>query len=216
VRRLFVFDFDGVIADTGADIASAVMATQGHFGCNASMSEAKILTHVGYGAMHLLENTVMPFVSASSISKEEICSWYKQYYFEHCVEKTTLYEGVAETLERIALRGDSICMFTNKPSAVAHRSLTLLGVADRFEKVFCPEELRERKPSPEGILRCMEYAGISADKTVMIGDSAADIVAAKAAGVRSCGVLFGIGDQEKMLGEKPDVTVARFCEIMDI
>lgn len=216
LRKLFVFDFDGVIADTGADIAAAVKAAQRHFGALTDMGEKEILGYVGYGAMFLLENTVVPYVSEADFSAEEIFSWYKQYYFEHCIEKTVLYDGVKETLEHLVSRGDSVCMFSNKPAAVARRSLELLGVASFFERVFCPEDLENRKPHPEGIFRCMEHAQVPKERTIMIGDSAADIIAAHAAGVVSCGVLFGIGDTDRMLAEKPDVTVNRFCEIKKI
>ncbi len=212
MRNLYIFDFDGVIADTGADIAAAVQATQRHFGVPV-MEAPEILKHVGYGAVHLVNKTAAP--NPLDVTKE-VLNWYKQYYFEHCVEKSVLYDGVREVLEELTERNEAVFMFSNKPGPVAHRSLELFGIKHYFSEILCPENLSNPKPHPEGILKCMELSGIPCERTLMIGDSAADIDAAHAAGVHSCGVIYGIGDTEKMLASGPDVTINTMRELLKI
>ncbi len=212
-KKLYIFDFDGVIADTGADIAASVQAAQRYFSVPV-MGEKEILSHVGYGAIHLMDNTVP--ANLTSVDRGELLSWYKQYYFEHCVEKTVLYGGVYELLETLTGQGHEVYMFSNKPGPVALKSLELLGVKQFFKDVMCPEFLEHRKPHPEGILKCMELSGITAENTIMIGDSAADIDAARGAGVHSCGVLSGIGDTEKLLAAGPEITVNSMAEALKV
>lgn len=210
MKKLYIFDFDGVIADTGADIAAAVRAAQRHFGASET-SDSDILKYVGYGAEFLIENTVL---NDSAADRQDVVDWYKQYYYEHCAERSVLYPGIKETLEKLRAMGHGVCMFTNKPKWVAERSLKAFEIYDLFDHIFCPEDLGKRKPAPEGIIKCMEACGISAENTLMIGDSAADIVAAKSAGVKACGVLCGIGDREKMMAEGPDFTVNTAGELL--
>lgn len=217
MKRLYIFDFDGVLADTGADIAAAVQAAQRHFGAPV-LPEKEILRYVGYGARVLLANTVRP-EDCREGNAQEIASWFTQYYRDHCVVRTVLYDGVRDTLEAIRQNGDLACLFTNKPEPVALRALELLSVRTFFSAVYCPENLTNRKPDPEGILKCMELLEAApgedpAAYTVMIGDSAADMVAGHAAGVHTCAFLFGIGDREKLLAEKPELCIETMRKVL--
>ncbi len=214
MKKLYVFDFDGVIADTGDDIAAAVMAAQRHFKACKVRGKKNILSFVGYGAEYLIEHTVTGAGNGDAAKLKEVVAWYKEYYYEHCADKSKLYSGVEDMLKALKAKGAFVCMFTNKPKRVTERSLKIFGIYDLFDHIFCPEDLCERKPSPEGIIKCMEACGVSAEDTLMVGDSAADIVAAKAAGVSSCGVLCGLGDREKMQAEGPDFTVYFASEVL--
>jgi phosphoglycolate phosphatase len=214
MKKLYIFDFDGVIADTGDDIAAAVKAAQRHFKACKVRGKKNILSFVGYGAEYLIKHTVTGENEVTSAKLQEVVNLYKEYYYEHCADKSKLYSGVEELLKALRAKGAFVCMFTNKPKRVTERSLKIFGIYDLFDHIFCPEDLGERKPSPEGIIKCMEACGVSAEDTLMIGDSAADIVAAKAAGVSSCGVLLGLGDREKMQAEGPDFTVYFASEVL--
>jgi len=205
--KLFVFDFDGTLSDTSTDIATSVRLTQEHFGVSL-MDKKEIIKHVGYGAKHLIEETVADF----GVDIEEAFSYYKECYFEHCVDVSVPYDGVTNTLKAIVSRGDKACLFTNKPLKITMKSLEAFEIKDYFSGIFCPENLTKKKPDPEGILKSIELTGASLENTFMVGDSLPDILAARAAGVKVIGCLYGLGNKDDL--EKADKTIKSIREII--
>ncbi|MBQ8827696.1 MAG: HAD family hydrolase [Clostridia bacterium] len=211
-KKLYIFDFDGVIADTSDDIASAVKRTQEIFGAPV-MEKQEIISNVGFGAKYLMEHTVSCFCQADI---DEITAKYCDIFYENCVVETKLYSGFKDLLVCLSEAGHTMCVVTNKPQRVAERSLELLGVREFFDVVMCPENTPKPKPAPDGILFCMFLTGISPENTVMVGDSASDIEAGKAANVRTCGVCYGMGDKVKLLAAGADVYVSSAMEIKNV
>lgn len=201
--KLTVIDFDGVLADTGADIAAAIQATQEHYGIKP-WDKSTILTYVGHGAKKLVDGTLK---DAGEDKLADALKWYCGYYYDHTTVYTRLYPGVREFLEELKLRGVHACVLTNKPEAQTLKILKELDADKLFDIVIGPESVGKLKPDPEGIFYCMNKLGVKASETVMIGDSYSDIVTGRAAETYTCGVLYGIGNVEKLLGENPDVCV---------
>jgi phosphoglycolate phosphatase len=85
--KVVIFDFDGVLADTGADIAGAIKATQEHFGLEP-WDQKKILPFVGHGAKNLVDNTL---AEAGEERLGEALKWYCDYYIDHTTVHTRLY-----------------------------------------------------------------------------------------------------------------------------
>ena len=208
--RLIVFDFDGVIADSGADIAAGIRATQRHFG-QKMWSRKEIISHVGHGSKRLVEDI---FIYLDKEKLPEALSWYNNYYREHTTVYTKLYPGVREFLEMLRDYNIAACVVTNKPEFLADKILRELGIRELFTLVIGPESLKNMKPDPEGIEYCMKYTKAKADETVMVGDSDSDIQAGKNAGVHTCGVLYGIGNKERLLAEAPEHLVKEKLEEM--
>ena len=211
-KKLYIFDFDGVIADTGNDIAACVQKTQAYFGVEL-LSVDEIISNVGFGAKYLIERTVCNSCNASI---DEAVSWYADCFYENCVVKTELYDGFRELLETLRSQGHSMCVATNKPLKVSERSLEVLGIREFFDVVMCPENTPKMKPAPDALLISMFMTGFLPENTVMVGDSASDIEAGKAAGVKTCGVLYGIGNKEKLLAADADIYVNTPVEILNV
>lgn len=211
-KKLYIFDFDGVIADTGNDIAACVQKTQAYFGAEI-LSREEIISNVGFGAKHLIEKTVC---NSCNAELDEAVSWYAECFYENCVVETVLYDGFRELLETLREQGHSMCVVTNKPLRVSERSLELLGIREFFDVVMCPENTPKMKPAPDGLLISMFMTGFLPENTVMVGDSASDIEAGKAAGVKTCGVLYGIGNKEKLLSADADIYVNVPAEILNV
>ena len=108
--RAVIFECDGVVIDSGADMADAMNATLGHFGMK-QLSEKEIVSFVGNGARMLVMRAVKSSIgfagmNASDIPPErmkQILDWYTEYYYAHAVERTVLYPGYAELLEKMML-----------------------------------------------------------------------------------------------------------------
>lgn len=204
-----IFDFDGVIADTEADIAGAVQATQKQWKSQIMMIP-EITKFVGHGAAYLIENCL------PGLSKEEsqrALDWYKEYYLDHCVVDTKLYPNVANTLQWFHDNNGKMAVVSNKPEPLTKLILQKLGVKELFEIIIGPESLKNMKPNPEGIIKAIEFCGAKVENSLMVGDSYTDIEAGKAAGAYTCGVLYGIGNKQKLIESKPDFLIEDMYEI---
>ncbi len=210
-KRLYIFDFDGTISYTGDDIAKSLNEVRKEYGLD-TLPTCEILKYVGYGAGFLVENVL----AVPGVSQDKILLDYKEAYFDHCTDTSVPYPGLAETLDLLKKRGDNVSLFTNKPLRITHKTLEYFGLKDVFKSVYCPENLAKRKPDPEGIMRCMADAGVSAASTVMVGDSKADVDAGRAAGVKTCGCLYGMGDPEKLKAAGPDFLIEDIRQILSL
>ncbi len=208
---LFLFDFDGVVADTAEDLADAVAETQIHYGMEPMATE-EILSFVGFGASFLIRSSM---AGLEEEKLDEALAYYRAYYKEHAVVKTTLYPGVRETLQRIRAAGGVSCIISNKPEPITRKMVVELDIAEYFLEVIGPESLKHMKPDPEGLVDCMKKAGRGPKETIMIGDSYTDIQAGRAAGTLTCGVLYGIGDRQKLLDEQADFYVDNLIHLLE-
>ncbi len=205
--KLVIFDFDGVLADSARDIAGAIQATQKQYN-HRIMEEDEIIKYVGFGAKYLVDNTL------KGSGKQEL-EWYKKYYEEHAAVYTTLYPGVKEFLLHVNAKQGKMCVVSNKPEILVKKILQILGVYDYFDTVYGPESLTKMKPDPEGLIMCMKKNNTDASQTIMVGDSYSDILAGKACNTHTCGVLYGIGDPEKLKNVNADIYVNSLIEILN-
>jgi phosphoglycolate phosphatase len=107
-------------------------------------------------------------------------------------------------------------MLTNKPERPTFKLLEHFHLRDRFEFVLCGDTTPERKPSPAGLLKIMESAGVSPAETVMVGDDQPDILAARNAGVDCVTLLCGFGKPHNLLPLKPENTVESYAEMCQL
>lgn len=205
---IVIYDFDGVVADTAADIAGAVQAAQRQYGTEV-MDIPGIISFVGFGAKYLIDRC-LPALTEQE--RTEALGWYKEYYHSHSCAETALYPTVGDTLRRIADRGIAQCVVSNKPEPITKKIVDELGVKEYFTLILGPESLEKMKPDPEGLLLCARETGRS--RGIMVGDSYTDILAGKAAGMKTCGALYGIGNREKLLEVGADYYIEKLEELL--
>jgi phosphoglycolate phosphatase len=188
VARLLVFDLDGTLVDSSRDIAAAANAAIRRLAPGAAeIPLDAILSFVGEGARLLVERSLG--YAGLGFSPDEVLPVYLECYAARLLDTTHLYPGVAEALD--ALAGTTLAVLTNKPGDLSRALLAGLGVAPRFARIWGAGDVPSRKPDPEGLLRLMAETGAFSGETWMVGDSATDVAAARAAGVRVAGVTWG-------------------------
>jgi len=198
-----VWDFDGVVVDTSRDIANA-----GNFALRTlGMPELPVdvlASYIGGGAEPLVRK--MLGERADELFAEALpllINRYKEYPFQD----TTLYPGMREVLERYARAGKRMGIATNKLQPITLAVLEGLEIKEYFEALIGPEDVQHRKPHPEAVLKILEAIQTPAERAVMIGDTAADIGAGKAAGTLTVGVTYGYGKPEEVAGAEPDLLI---------
>lgn len=206
-----VFDFDGVLVDTGRDIANAANFSMASLGLEQLPPE-KIIRFIGGGAEPLIrkclaDNQSEYFTEALALFKQR----YDQYF---CVE-TNLYPGVLEILQKFNQAHKKMALATNKAERITYKTLQSLDIQKYFQLVIGPESITHRKPHPESIQRILEQLGTAPRKAVMIGDTAADILAGKAAGTLTCGVVYGFGSLEELQETDPDIILDEIGQLLE-
>lgn len=208
---LIIFDLDGTLIDSRLDLANAVNATRHHMGM-APLENPRVYSYVGNGAPVLIRRALGDQASESQIAAA--LDYFLRYYGEHKLDYTTLYPGVRETLDRLRAAGRKMAVLTNKPVRVSRAILEGLGTGAYFFQVYGGNSFAFKKPHPVGVETLMREAGVSADRTVMVGDSSVDVETARNAGVAVCGVTYGF-QPETLLDPAPDWKIDRIEELAD-
>jgi len=205
---LLLFDLDGTLADTKADLATAVNLTLRDFGLPQHPPE-RIYTFVGDGVRVLLARA---FESRGAKAFEEALVVFRAHYLEHLLDETRLYPGVEKVLEHFADKKKGVV--TNKPIEYTMKLMEGLGARDRFDVILGSHSTVKLKPDPDMIERALATVLVKADRAVMIGDNINDIHAARAAGVRSVAVGYGLGDPAALKAAQPDFFCDRIEDVM--
>jgi phosphoglycolate phosphatase len=183
-----VFDLDGTLIDSRADLGAAVNHTLRSFGLTALPLET-VCQYVGEGARVLVQRSLGPEHEARL---DEGLAVFLAYYGAHLLDHTRPYDGIAEVLAALTERGAVLSVLTNKPAALSRRILDGLGLLCRFAAVVGGDSLPARKPDPGGIDYLLETTHAARARTLLVGDSLIDMQTATAARVAFCGVTWGL------------------------
>ncbi len=197
-----LFDLDGTLADSAADIS---LALQRAFD-DLSLSPPGDIAALVDGSP--LEETFA--VVAPGGTPEDFTRFVRAYRTHYAAGHhglTRLYPGVAETLEALHQLRPRIrlAIATAKRADVARDLAVALGIARFFDRIdgSSGTELRH-KPAPDLLEHVTSALGVSPSRTVMVGDTVRDILAGRAAGMRTAAVLYGLGASDTLLAAGPD------------
>lgn len=181
-----IFDLDGTLADTLYDLADAVNygLTKLGFPVHPYESYKKF---VGNGVQKLCQRALP---ESKSEYTEDLMTFFTQYYNNHFLDKTCLYDGIKEVLTQLAQNNVTLAVATNKPQDFAVKIIEKLLSEFDFIKILGGCKERPQKPDPKIISDILNSIP-SQDRIFMIGDSNVDIFTAKNSGINSIGCLWG-------------------------
>lgn len=212
MRPPFLFDLDGTLADTLADIAASTNHVRARHGLPA-LPDATVRTFVGDGARTLLARALHDVLPAEAAARERALDAAFDVYGEHhqqqCTVHARLYPGVREHLQALHGAGHALAVVTNKPERFAVPLVAHLGLTPLFRCVLGGDSLPVKKPDPAPLRHALRQLGWPGDAaslamTTMVGDGVQDLRAGRAAGVRTIGCLFGFGEPAKLRAERAD------------
>ncbi len=209
--KTLLFDLDGTLIDSRVDLASAVNFALKSAG-RPMKSQDEIIPHVGNGLRILLGNVMGP---SDSPSMEKAIAGFSYYYLDHCVDKTTLYDGVRDTIESFSGK-ITMGIVTNKPKVFSEMIIKSLGLAPFISFIIGGDSLPERKPHPAPLFEALKALNGSPTSALMLGDGPQDIQAGHAAGTQTAVARYGYGYRPETLDLKPDYVVDRFTDLKEI
>lgn len=213
--RLVLFDLDGTLVDSAPDIANAANQALRDIG-RAPRSNAEIRTFIGNGAACLIHRCLSGAreAKANPTLHEATYRRFQTHYAACLLDRTTLYPGVLETLECLASQQVLLGCVTNKPARFTQPLLAGLGLSRYFAVTVSGDTLPHKKPDPAPLLTAAQHCAVTAEHTVMVGDSLADLAAARAAGMRIFCVSYGYPAEVDLRQHHPDAYVAQMRDIL--
>jgi phosphoglycolate phosphatase len=182
-----VFDLDGTLVDSCADIALAANHCLLQAGL-AARTTAEIRDYIGDGSRALLRRAAG--LADADPRLEALLHCFVAFYTEHATQHTRLIPGAEEVLIRLRHLPRALC--TNKPRVTTLAVLAGLGIEQEFDVVVAGGDVPFVKPHPAPLQRVAELLGIACERLVLVGDGPQDVACAKAAGARSIGISEGI------------------------
>ncbi len=195
---LLIFDLDGTLVDSRRDIAKAVNLTFRDIGFPEKPVEL-IYSYVGDGVRRLIRKAVE---REDQDLLDRALRIFEGHYLRHLLDETRLYPGMEAVLAHF--RTKKKAMVTNKPILFTREIVKGLGLTEDFDPIVGGEMGINLKPHPEMILKVLETLKVPQTEAVMIGDSLNDLEAARAAGIFTCAVGYGLGDAEALRAAAPD------------
>ena len=147
------------------------------------------------------------------VELEAMVETYRGFNLEHHDRMVRRYPGVLEAVQSLKQRGVRLGVVTSKMRAGTVRGLSVCGFDGLFDVLVGADDVTQHKPDPAPVLHALKLLGADPAATVFAGDSPHDLVAGRAAGVRTAGVLWGPFTREHLAPHDPDYWLQRPADI---
>lgn len=208
---VYVFDLDGTLLDTLADLAAS---------CNHAMRAVGLPEHstddvrrfVGNGVRKLIERAV-PDGDRNPLF-EPALTIFRQHYLEHSLDSTKPYDGIMPLLRALKSRGKTVAVVSNKFDA-ATKSLCQHFFSGLVDVAIGESERVRKKPAPDTVIEVMRQVGATKEQVVYIGDSDVDIATAANCGIPCISVLWGFRDRDFLLSHGATTLLEKPSEMLE-
>lgn len=212
--RAVLFDLDGTLLDTIADLAAAANLMLAEL-ARPARSLAEIHSFVGKGIPHLVRRCLTGGTAASEGEIERAVGVFRRHYALVNGASTRIYPGVTELLENLRARGLPLAVVTNKAEAFTLPLLERMAIAHHFDTVVGGDTLAVKKPDPAMLLLACARLGVAAGQALMVGDSANDAFAARNAGMPVLLVSYGYSEGMPVDTIECDGLLSNALEVLD-
>ncbi len=193
----YIFDLDGTLLDTLADLAAAVnYALRQHGMPEHTIDDVR--RFVGNGVRKLMERAIPD--GEKNPDFEATFATFREYYMHHSLDNTRPYPGIIETLEALKEQGCRLAVVSNKMMA-ATKELCQHFFADTIEVAIGENEAAgiRKKPAPDTVFEALRQLGEEKDSAVYVGDSDVDLETANNSGLPCISVLWGFRDRDFLI-----------------
>ena len=204
----YLFDMDGTLLDTLADLTAAVNHTLEQYGYPRRTIE-QVRKGLGNGAVKLMAAMLPQGEETPGFA--DIMRDYRAWYQAHACVETCPYPGVPEMLKRLRQRGCKVAIVSNKPHGAA------CELAERFfpgVPTFGESPETPRKPAPDMVFHALAALGAGKENAVYVGDSEVDVQTARNAGLPVIGVAWGFRGREALAAAGAETIVDTAAELL--
>jgi len=214
MKSLLIFDLDGTLLDTVADLAIST---------NYALTLCGFPTHeipayrffIGNGINNLFEKA-LPEGFKTSENILQVRQYFLEYYGAHNSEMTVPYSGIAELLQSLQNNGIKLAVASNKYHKATEILIQHFFPEIRFAAVFGQREGIPSKPDPKIVQDILAITKVNKNEVLYIGDSGVDMQTAQNAGIDAVGVTWGFRPRAELEVFSPKYFVNEPSEILEI
>ena len=195
--RAVIFDLDGTLVESAADLQAAASTLLAELG-SEPIDLATITSFIGNG-IDMLVLRCLDARGIAHVAGDGAVDRFKQIYATQGYPHSRLFPGVAHALHLLAARGFRLGVCTNKDEGPSRSILAKLGVSELFDVVIGGDTLDVRKPDPGALIAAAAGCGVSPDEIAYVGDSEIDAETSHSAGAPF--FLFTEGYRKRPVGE---------------
>ena len=212
--KLVIFDLDGTLLDSLADLADS---------CNYLLRNYGFPEHpldsyryfVGDG-IHKLVERVLPKDKRQMDFVEQFFQEMVAYYDIHKADKTMPYFGIVETLETLQQQGTMLAVATNKVNKAMMPLMEHYFPTIKFTAVLGQREGIPVKPHPQIVYDILQIADVRPEEALYVGDTDVDMDTAHGAGLKAVGALWGYRDRQELTEHHAEYIIAKPMELVEL
>lgn len=205
-----LFDLDGTIIDTNDLIINTFLhVLEQHFP-QQKYTREQIIPHMGL----TLEQQMQTFSGREEVT--DLVADYRTYNNLHHDTLIREFPRVKEVIAELHERGITMGIVTTKIKPTTIRALDYFGLKEYMSNIVTVQDVTHPKPHPEPVLTALSNLGADPAKTLMVGDSAADIQSAKAAGVKAAGVAWSLKGVDVLKQYNPDYILEDMTDLYGV
>ena len=216
MKKLFIFDLDGTLLDTVADLANSCNYVLAKYGYPTHHTDA-YYKFVGNGIGKLIARA-LPAETSNDETVEKLLPPFREYYDLHMADDTKPYRGVCELLAGLQEKGVEIAVASNKYQAATENLVSKYFPGIKFAAVLGQRDGVPVKPDPAIVHDIQKAAGIeNCEDIIYIGDSLVDLNTAKNSNVEFAAVTWGFCPRESLAENNPTHiadTIEELCQIL--
>lgn len=208
-----IFDLDGTLVDTAPDLIAAANHALSDIGLDPVPGHI-LAPAIALGARYMIMDGLKH--TGRNLPDDEVdrlLSLFLEHYLAHISNASRPYPGAVTCLETLRAQGARLGVCTNKRSHLSKALVSELGLDRLLDTVVGRDSVAKSKPHPDHLLETIRQAGGSAQRAIMVGDTAVDVATARAAGVPVIGVTFGYSDTA-MADLKPDIVISHYDQLL--
>ena len=204
--KLIVFDWDGTLMDSEAQIVGCLHAAIADLGLEP-MDDDTVKNVIGLGLREAID-TLVP--DRNDQFHQTFVECYRTHWFQS--GESALFEGARDVLDIIREQDMLLGIATGKARRGLQRVLDETGLEPLFHATRCADEAHS-KPHPQMLLEMMQQLGVEPDQTIMVGDTEYDMAMATRAGTGKVAVTTGVHTPERLAQHAPMVTLQKLAEM---
>ena len=214
--KLLIFDLDGTLIDSRDDLVASVNAMLLHLGRHPLPAEV-IAGYVGDGAPMLVRRALGDPDDGQFF--HSALRYFLDYYREHKLDHTFVYPGIMDALRAMQSGNGAgarrMAVLTNKPVNPSRQIIDALGLSEFFVQIYGGNSFHTKKPDPLGAQTLLQETGARPEETIIIGDSANDVLTGRNADLWTVGVSYGFAPHS-LQDAPPDVLVGSPKELAEV
>lgn len=192
--KAVLFDMDGTVLDTLADLTNAVNHTLAEYGMPL-LEKPQVAQYLGNGAAYLMSRAVPS--GTSDALREEMLRAYQPWYDSHCAILTAPYPGILELMRALRAAGIKQAVISNKQDT-AVKQLAEQHFPGLLETAVGESAAVRSKPNPDAVLAALREMNIDKADAVYVGDTEVDLRTAENAGLACAVVGWGFRTEEQL------------------